>query len=446
MTTKVFLIIAVSFLAIQNSYCQFGSRNVVETGINKIIDITTVDINNDNLQDIVVTKHFNHSNVSYYLNQGNATFDVEELIDSNLQKPLAIASGDFNSDGWIDLVSVDYVLNQVTWYTNNAGVFISQIIDTSLFLATEVKVADIDLDNDLDIVVIGDIELAIYYNNGAGIFTKQSIPQGGDPTEYYALEVDDIDGDGFKDILVGGTTIRVYKNVGGVVSFDSVRTNLIPENFNLSFFIGLTDCDNDGDIDLVSDGNGNSIRWFTNDGNGNFTNPQLIASDVPNGNLLSVNLNDFDNNGGVDLFTISSSFELVWYTNDGSGNFSAPHFIFQGNSWASKVYSSDLNNDNLADIIWSSDLSFHLNNTPLQVNYQENYDFSFYPNPTNSNLFIKTKAQGKLSIFNSLGQLIYQDIKLNKGNNAIELSLKPQVYVLAFNSNNHITKRKLIIK
>ena len=164
------------------------------------------------------------------------------------------------------------------------------MLDSSLFLATEVKVTDIDLDNDLDIVAIGDIELSVYYNDGLGSFSKQIIPQGGSPTEYYALELSDIDGDGFTDVLVGGTTIRIYKNVVGIISFDSNRTDSIPDNTSLSFFVGLADFDNDGDIDLLADGNPNVIRWLKNDGNGHFTNPQIVESNAVSGSSISISL------------------------------------------------------------------------------------------------------------------------------------------------------------
>lgn len=447
MNNRIFLLLMITFMSTQHMFGQFGPQNIIETSLNKITDIATVDINNDNFNDIVVTKQFNPISVSYFLNQGNNTFGIEQSIANNFQKPRTIASGDFNNDGWTDLVTGDVLLNQLYWHENNSGMFTNHLLDSALSSPVEVKVADVDLDNDLDIIAIGDVELYIYYNDGSGIFTPQFIQQGGIPTEYYVLGTDDIDGDGYVEILTGGTEIKVFKNIEGVFSYDSIRTDIITDNLGLVFNVELADFDNDDDIDLMVSSTSihpNTFYWYTNDGNGNFTSPQIIVDNVDAG--VKVSLSDFDNNGSIDLFTINNDSELVWFSNDGNGNFSASNFIFQASSWANNLTSVDINNDEKIDVIWGSELSFHLNNSSVSINEQEPSIFSLYPNPASSKIYIEVESDGELCILNNLGQIIYNDIKLTKGYNTIELDLKSQTYLLMFRSEGEILKRKLMIK
>lgn len=77
------------------------------TNTNNITSIITSDINNDNLKDIITTRKFSSSIIFYYLNQGNLTFGAEMIIASGNSQITKIASGDFNNDGWIDIVSME---------------------------------------------------------------------------------------------------------------------------------------------------------------------------------------------------------------------------------------------------------------------------------------------------------------------------------------------------
>ena len=446
--TQSKIVLIILLLTSQSVLCQFGSQHIVDTNANGITEIIAADINNDNLKDIIVSQKYTPNNkISYYLNQGLGSFGTQQILGESITLPPSLASGDFNSDGWVDIVTLSQIDSELILFMNNTGTFSTeQIIDTTIFHPVDIKVTDIDNDNDDDIIVIGDQNLIVYYNNGLGIFNKTIVPSGV-TTEYYDLTVNDIDGDGFNDIIVGGIKTLVYKNTNGIINFDLQRTNSINEP-NLVILVDLNDFDNDGDMDLIIGGQSqNDLRWYSNNGNGFFSLEQIIENDAVN--CISVSCDDFDNDGDIDLFTsFPQSGKVVWYENDGNGVFGSKNLIHQGTiSFTDKVFSDDLNNDGLMDIIWSQELSIHLNNTALDVSeFDKNTTFEVFPNPASDKINIKSNFEGKLSICNNLGQLIYRNLTVLQGNNIFELNLSPQSYILILETNKTHTYRKLIIR
>ena len=66
----------------------------------------------------------------------------------------------------------------------------------------------------------------------------------------------------------------------------------------------MADIDGDGDVDVVGASYyDSSLRWFENDGNGEFT-PHLISQAVNEGQGVTVA--DVDNDGDADIITASS--------------------------------------------------------------------------------------------------------------------------------------------
>ncbi|OUR90916.1 hypothetical protein A9Q87_13350 [Flavobacteriales bacterium 34_180_T64] len=421
---------------------QFSSPNLIDTNTSLITSIITADINNDNFKDIIVTRKFSTSIISYYLNQGGLTFGPETIIEPGNNQITKIATGDFNNDGWIDIVSIGDATNSVIVYTNNATTFTANTIDNFAFFDSDIQVADIDNDSDLDIVAIGGTTLNIYYNDGLSNFTSQTIT--GPIEDFFDITIEDIDGDGFKDIITGGTNISIYKNTNGIISYDTTRTNLIPSNFNL--FLELVDLDNDGDFDLFSEAdNASGIRWMENDGNGNFSNLQMIDGN-PN-TRYGASINDFDADGDLDII-IPKDFNFVLYTNDGLGNFDPASTIQLGTPLSITVlHAEDINNDGFIDAIWSADLSFQLNTTTLSVSEPETDALiKLFPNPASNQFSIQIQNPGTLTIHNALGQVVHENIVLIAGRNTFEFNLNPQLYFLTIQSQHKKVLKKLLIE
>ncbi|WP_107038929.1 T9SS type A sorting domain-containing protein [Brumimicrobium mesophilum] len=448
---KTILIFLATFLA-SESFSQFAPRNIVDANIGGVSEIITPDLNNDNLPDIVVSQKYNpYNKVSYYINQGAGIFGNQQVIDSNIYYPTDLASADFDGNGWKDIVSfTTEASGDLFIYLNNTATISSRIIiDSNLNYNAKVKTDDIDIDGNQDIILITDLELIVYYNDGTGSFTKNIIPSG-ILTEYYELSIADIDNDGFKDIVIGGIKTIIYKNTNGVISYDSLRTANIPENNTLVFLTHLNDFDGDGDLDLLTDKSAaNNIRWYSNDGNGNFLSPLTIDSNAMQ--CKSITSADFDNDGDFDLYTTMPQLgTVVWYENDGAGNFGSPILIHQGVIVSTvEVATDDLNNDGLPDIIWSNELSIHLNNS----SNLSTEDFTFkkkvkvYPNPTSKTLnIISSEDDSSLTLMNNIGQVVMSEYSLSTGHNVLSLDLKPGIYFLIIEKDGLLERQKILIE
>ncbi|HNL07423.1 MAG TPA: VCBS repeat-containing protein, partial [Chitinophagales bacterium] len=160
----------------------------------------------------------------------------------------------------------------------------------------------------------------------------------------------EIDNDGSPDIVFsGGNVIGWFKNNnnGGFNAFTIIGFI----NAEITFY--TIDIDNDGDNDLVSGYTDNlettNLVWYENDGNGNFS-LQVIDTNIHT--PLNIYAIDIDNDGDNDV--LSGSFvdaEVAWYENDGSGNFGTEQIIATDAIGVNDISSIDLDNDGDNDVL-----------------------------------------------------------------------------------------------
>jgi hypothetical protein len=186
------------------------------------------------------------------------TLNIVPFTDGNLDL------GDFNKDGFIDLITCgyDYSGNRMTRiYTNNGnGSFTLLPIDNLTGMnGGSVALGDYDNDSYIDILMVGSKDgwsesTLVYHNNGDNTFTEQTnIPLIG--VIHNSIAWFDFDNDGYLDIVITGSTddwssgavSKVYRNNGNNTFTEQTRVT-IPSLYKSSVRHG--DYDNDGDLDL----------------------------------------------------------------------------------------------------------------------------------------------------------------------------------------------------
>lgn len=280
-------------------------------------------------------------------------------LSNHLPLPNSIYVSDADGDGKMDIfvVSADSE-GKIVWYHNEGnGVFgdmnVIGAISSGVF---DVFVADIDNDNDVDVIVCsGNSDKIMWFENldGTGDFgNARTLTSNADGV--HSIFAIDINGDNCIDVVSANYSenkIVWYKNLtNGNFSSITISNDVVHP---VSVF--STDIDGDGDMDVLSASSYDSkIAWYENiDGLGNFSTQKTISSDVIS--AVSVNACDIDGDGDMDVLSAShSNGEIGWYENiDGLGSFSSIKTIsFSDN--VIDILAVDIDGDNDMDVLSAS--------------------------------------------------------------------------------------------
>ncbi|MDP2688189.1 MAG: T9SS type A sorting domain-containing protein [Aequorivita sp.] len=342
-----------------NSQGQFGPlQTIANTGFE--YDINAVDIDGDGDLDVISS---GGDKVSFYKNiDGQGNFGPRQIIVENINNLYSIFPTDIDGDGDIDVVSgYSSDLNPaIIWNENLDGLGNfgpPKDIDTESLIIYSLFSADVDNDDDFDVLFASEDRIGYYENlDGVGNFG---------PQEFFTINVDspkyidiaDIDGDGYLDVLSASYNdgeIAWYKKGTGNGDYGIQRT-ISKKNFGARSVQGV-DIDDDGDIDVLYSTDA-FVAWHENiDGNGNFSLKNIIYEDFPDGINESLAI-DLDGDGDLDVLSISfMSFEMFWLENlDGTGNFGQKQIIDSDIFIAPiSIDSVDVNNDGMMDILCAS--------------------------------------------------------------------------------------------
>ena len=241
-----------------------------------------------------------------YRNDGNDIFTLTSVV---LSRGYSAACGDYNNDGFIDIL-IGFYPSRL--YKNNGDGTFSEQTGISLPYSTLGSVAWGDYDNDgyLDIALTGNSDggriAKIFRNNGNNTFSEQnliSIPGVALGNSAWG----DYDNDGLSDFLLSGITnngtiAKVYRNTGKNNLKEQTEI-ILPGSYSLAEW---GDYDSDGDLDiLLSDLQGSSTKLFRNGGNNSFSEQSGVSMDaVVYG---SAAWGDYDNDGDLDILMTGST-------------------------------------------------------------------------------------------------------------------------------------------
>ena len=288
------------------------------------------DFNNDGTLDLIVSGG-NHNPI-LYRNDGDHFTDVggpaAGFVDQTVthEAGRGVAWGDYDGDNWLD-VYISYVYTNLSrlYRNNHDGTFTVVNSEAGMDFvpaphSMQSTWADYNNDGLLDLLVSrlrdgGGHPPRLYMNNGDGTFTDTAADAGLSgipdvPDNQSGAVWGDYDNDGWLDLYLTPNHGRPYwlfhSNGDGTFSRDtSMVINDIP-----AYGCSWGDYDNDGFLDMAvaTEGIGNPILLWHNNGDGTFTQASQDEGMTAMRDLRSAAWADYDRDGALDwIATVSAA-------------------------------------------------------------------------------------------------------------------------------------------
>jgi hypothetical protein len=329
-----------------------------------IVDAYPVDVDGDGRLDIVTAEGDSH--VAIFRQNGTRSFadpDVYDIPERFAGR--AIAAGDLNEDGAVDLVASDDYARLELLLSGATGRFsVSEIKGSAQMMYSDVASGDFDGDGHRDIAFLqpDDDRVALLWASGPATFLPAvTVPTCNRPTRLLSIDANE---DQRPDLVVAcsGGSARLHLNSGGR-SFSS-STFFTTRNV-LAATSG--DVNADGHVDIVmADATSMDVIVQLGDGHGAFSGPTgLLTATLPN--PMSAALGDFDHDGVTDLVVgYLDSPWLLFYRGSGDGRFQSGQTI--PTVWTPmNIYTADIDRDGVDDFVvgnWGNGISIYFGPCP----------------------------------------------------------------------------------
>ncbi|MEZ6048298.1 MAG: VCBS repeat-containing protein [Planctomycetaceae bacterium] len=295
-----------------------------QTSSAKIENVVAANFDNDTDIDLLVTSRDGNTRwLTLWRNDGSGNFSEEVILETiyyGLQVPNAVGDVDGDLDQDI-IIATNQSLTPQVYENDGTGhfslkgslVYQSNLLDNSWL--TDIELGDVDGDNDLDAVISYGVlgpnyteSVIVCINDGTGSF--EQLASGYYPSNPRAIEMGDLNGDGYLDLFLLGQDEGDYDH--SRILFNDGQGGFEPGSqwLRSGNDLEFADVDHDGDLDLLVAIDVDDLTpdvWkhslYLNDGEGTFYASAHLPGKSPEGDvrLKSIKSADFDGDGALDL-------------------------------------------------------------------------------------------------------------------------------------------------
>lgn len=285
--------------------------------------------------------------VSVLLNAGSGSFGAKTDFQVG-NKPRAIVSRDFNGDNKLDLGVANSADNTISiLFGTGTGSFNPGVTLASGTTPVALAGDDFNADGRPDLAVVNsaDNTVSLYLGGVGGAFNlSQLVATGQSPG---AIAIADFNGDGKPDLVItnsGDDTVSIFFGAGNGL-FNTGGT--LPTGNN-PVGVATGDFNGDGKQDFaVANKGGNSVSVILGNGDGTFS----AKKDFATGTLpVALAVADFTGDSRLDIAVADSGENRITLLSGlGDGTFTATDFAASGLPFA--VLAGDFNGDGRADLV-----------------------------------------------------------------------------------------------
>src|ERR1051326_2536951 len=285
------------------------------------------DFNGDGKPDLVTTNRIDDAgdagqtdavaiflNTYGYPNYLPANVYLSGVNNSNIgTRPVAVAVGDFNRDGKLDLAVVNRGINPSDaggnsvsiMFGNGDGSFQNAVNYAVGATPQKIITGDVNRDGALDIAVTNSATntITVLLNNGSGVFTATAQSPIAVGTTPIGLVAGDLNGDGKLDIAVansGDNSVSVLLGNGDGTFQSAVAYSSGPAG-STPWAVAIGDINRDAKPDLlVANSGSNGMGALIGNGDGTFRGAQQYAVDQTPRDVLAI---DANRDGATDVIT-----------------------------------------------------------------------------------------------------------------------------------------------
>jgi len=287
------------------------------------------DLDEDGDLDLVVG---NNGVNEFYVNNGTTDpFNgvIVKNIFNDLDNTYVINLGDFDGDGFLDIVTANNGVNKL--YINNKtstpfNSVSTRDISTDETLSSQVVLGDLDGDGDLDAVVGNNLGRNNFYlNNGTSEPFKGVLASeiSNDTDNTYSVALGDMNGDGDLDLVTGtyAGINKLYLNNGTSNPFNGVSSLNISNDADKTQSIVLNDLNGDGKLDILVANFSQKNKLYLNNGTNDPFNG-VLASNISNDTDDTIAISSMDLNGDSKLDVVVGNYyqKNKFYLNNGTSN------------------------------------------------------------------------------------------------------------------------------
>ncbi|MFW3146513.1 MAG: FG-GAP repeat domain-containing protein [Thermoplasmatota archaeon] len=352
-----------------SSYTSWTKKTISQEVIDPMA-FAPVDIEKDGDMDFMVVGRSGSQLVQIEtLSVANYNFKLSWISDGGIKDIRDMDYADMDDDGDLDMVFISYGSGWLGWWENDGSPFngVGKLHKLGV-LGNGIKImlADVDGDDDEDVVALSSGGVAAWFDNPGDPFVNwQGYILASGVSSAYSMYADDFTGDGKADVVISryatsGAYIRIYKSPNNPRS-DSWTWNYIATGLSYNKNIWADDMDLDGDMDVLA--------VYGNYANGvvlYYRNPTANGGNPMGGNWGSVSIAgslyypedvktiDITDDGYPDVITTGSYYysQVRWYENPGGGGSWTQRSIYTG-AYDWNIAVGDIGNDGYADVVFN---------------------------------------------------------------------------------------------